>query len=194
MDAISETWNRAGAIRFVGWQSCRSGADSRSVRVATEQCPNPVKGCSRARVGYTSVVSANEQGKPSMILQFDFDKRVCNGPNDRKCCANNLPYCIRALGVHEFGHILGLVHEDRATDLTTEERQLRRELCRGIKHSGPRGRLITAWDDKSVMNYCNRSWKDAGVVGLSQCDIAAVQLLYGRGEAHKATCTPRPLP
>jgi hypothetical protein len=72
------------------------------------------------------------------------------------------------LAIHEFGHILGLAHEQNHPDSTCTESQ------------GAPQTAITAYDGGSIMNYCAPSTQD----WLSVLDREGIQELYGVGDRY----------
>jgi len=78
-------------------------------------------------------------------------------------------YCIKGIAVHEFGHALGFAHEQNRSDTPGE--------CRQLKQGTSGDVLLTPYDPRSVMNYCNPKYNNDGM--LSALDIAAVRELYG---------------
>ncbi len=78
-------------------------------------------------------------------------------------------YCIRAIAVHEFGHVLGFAHEQNEGQTPA--------WCKEAQ--GANGTAVmTLWDFRSVMNYCN-NWKFTPGF-LSPLDIQGAQKVYGR--------------
>jgi hypothetical protein len=87
----------------------------------------------------------------------------------RVACAGRANECIKALAVHEFGHALGFTHEQNRPDAPAE--------CRDEHKSGSVGDyLVTEYDPKSIMNYCEPLWTGTGA--LSKLDKDAVREIY----------------
>lgn len=148
-DAVSRTWAFYGLVSFRGWGACSDGA--KGIRI----------GVSPDRSG-TDGLGQELDGRPNgMLLQMNFSAS--------DYCLNRNEFCVRATAVHEFGHALGIVHEQNRPDAP--------DWCKG-KHQGEvPDKLITKYDPGSIMNYCNKIWQNDGL--LSDNDILTVTTLYG---------------
>jgi hypothetical protein len=98
-----------------------------------------------------------------MVLNFTYKKF-------KPTCAATLESCIRPTAVHEFGHALGFVHEQNRSD-TPDWCTAEDDFDRGTTYLG-------AWDDKSIMNYCNSNFYLQNGK-LSDGDIKYSRLYYG---------------
>jgi hypothetical protein len=148
-DAVARTWAYYGMVSFRGWGACADGA--KGIRI----------GVSSDRSG-TDGLGQQLDGKPNgMLLQMDFSASTY--------CLNRNEFCVRATAVHEFGHALGIVHEQNRPDAP--------DWCKA-KHQGEvPDKSITKYDPDSIMNYCNKTWQNDGL--LSDSDIVTVTTLYG---------------
>ena len=183
--AIHESWETALSevslpahqqIHFVGWQSCAvdTVAASTGLRVASIDARPETAGLS-----YKGSLGQELAGVPNGVrLNFTFQ-------NWEPACAvdsQERSYCIYAIAVHEFGHALGLAHEQNRTDTASP--------C-SDQVQGPNGNVYYGkWDPQSVMNYCNASWDDAGI--LSSNDQAGIRTLYYPALATQYCGSPQP--
>lgn len=174
-NAISGTWEWFANIRFTGWAACPTGigiGGSGSVkhvrvRILAQDTSNSGAGGS-ARVG-TAALSSAEDNDPGVILSFNPDGTADEGR-------------VEYVGVHEFGHVLGFIHEQDAPGNEGSAK------CNTGVDPDANPVPITGYDRDSIMNYCNR---DGNMTGhLTDVDIAGVQKIYGVRQPNVATLNP----
>jgi hypothetical protein len=163
-EAVSGTWEWFSNVRFTGWATCPTGigiggsgsAKQVRIRISAQDDSNAGSGGS-ARVGMDALSSAADNN-PGVNLAFNPDGTADKGR-------------VEYVGVHEFGHVLGFIHEQDTPGNV--------EGPGYCKSSGnePNVTSITPYDRDSVMNYCNRDGNMKG--NLTDTDIRGVQAIYG---------------
>jgi hypothetical protein len=149
-EAVLRTWQANSGLEFVGWQQC--APINKGIRIAVSDSGPHTKGLGRHLDGKVG----------GMVLNFDFG-------NWSQSCQQDREFCIKSIGIHEFGHAIGFAHEQNRHDSPGE--------CRELRQGTDGDLLLTPYDVNSVMNYCNPKYNNAGE--LSASDILAVQVLYG---------------
>jgi hypothetical protein len=148
---INETWQRYARVDFRGWAACAE--KNAGIRIVfADEGP------------HVNAFGAKIDGmKNGMLLNYRFE-------NWGQSCQAEREACIRSIAVHEFGHALGFAHEQNRPDTPGE--------CSAVHgQDQSKERMLTPYDPRSVMNYCNPKYNNNGQ--LSKLDIAAVQKVYG---------------
>jgi len=148
-NAVKLTWGKVSLIEFEGWGTCPdSGSPSVRMKI-TEAAPRTAE----AQTSGTGVATLTTQG-----VSINFFLRP-DTPLDR----------IRYLAIHEFGHVLGLNHEDDSPE---------RDPSCTTQQPWPNCTQIGAWDRHSIMNSgCNDYRNRIGY--LSKGDIWTIRSIYG---------------
>ena len=151
--SIAGSWSSVIPFNFYGWGQCQ--VNNPGIRILS------IDNRSNARLG-THIDGV----KNGMNLNFTFEQFAQN-------CKDNPAKrrdCIRIIAVHEFGHALGIDHEQNRDDTPQfcQEVHPRTWLGGNIK--------VGEWDLNSVMNYCNPQWAGNGI--LSEGDKETIRTAY----------------
>lgn len=162
--AIVGSWGSVSRVSFVGWSDCTTPVTS-DVRLAISSS-NRVPGVARDTRGNSLFGAALRRVPAGVTFNFAYQNW------DSEACVNGtIPTdsCTRAVAIHEFGHVLGFLHE--------QDRDDAQDCGSDTGTSRVNGLILTGYDRRSMMNYCRSDyWTNPG---LSTGDIAGIQRWYG---------------
>jgi hypothetical protein len=145
---IEEEINARTSVTFFGWNDC-IGDSGHKLKVAINPQSHPHMTVGKGGSAYGEMFS------------YDFDRDGFRG------CVNTPALCMHNVSIHEFGHGLGLYHEQDRTDSS----------CTNTQKIGSDKQPVGPYDPLSIMNYCN-PYTYKKFIGLTAGDIQAVNYLY----------------
>ncbi len=183
-NVVRRTWEAASLVRFTGWGECPDDAESFNgvtMEIGSE-APAHTDGLGRfIDNGPYGGDDDHTGGIHGMYLPFyspGLDEH-CN------LAVISRQQCIENLGVHEFGHVLGYLHEHMRGDtpdglLSPDGVLLVSCANRGGSEFRMQGGnvLVGGWDVNSIMNYC-KFGNPNHQSSLSRIDQHMVKGFYG---------------
>jgi hypothetical protein len=167
-DVVQQTWETHSAVRFIGWGKCTVLSEGIHILNA-DTIPSSYIGMDQMN-GKTNGMTLN--------LGY-FQKWVGTDGNGNTCRFNKkvIEDCVRIHAVHEFGHALGMYHE-QARDDTPNTCLL---FDQSDKDIPPNAQKVGKFDEFSIMNYCTKNTTFA----LSAGDQDAILEMYGNNDIYE---------
>lgn len=192
--AVKRTWETESDLFFKGWCECEKFREHDNNGIRLKISENLTETTRIGKLVAHDSIAIN--------FNFEFDNGVnlpkvekevdySNPPdlfgrspvNFRKISLNQIVptnelgrrILVESLAVHEFGHVLGLSHEQVREDCFYGD-----DCFQEKKHLGYNLSLLVGCNERSVMNYCNDIYLNDGY--LSAQDKELIQKIYGKGE------------
>ena len=158
-EAVEREFNSKTSFTFLGFKDCQGKVTNR-VELEFVEGITP-----QVTPGYPNGASATYQMFTLKFANENFS--VCRSCKTKDDCLQKV--CMNNVTLHEFGHIVGLMHEQDRPDSTCDKHRAKPQ---------DDARYIGTYDSASVMNACNHSYSFE-LMSLSEGDIATINKLYG---------------
>lgn len=162
-DAIEGSWVAVAQVELTGWADCSAGAAEVRILVADDW---PTVAYDGQQSLFGTKLSHAKDGV-TLNLQFELWEP---GWDCERTGDGGSHGCIEVYAMHEFGHVLGFLHEQDRPDAPRcddgSEWRSGTDVADAL--------ALSDYDPGSVMNYCNPA-----PYALSALDIAGVQRWYG---------------
>ncbi|MCP4220491.1 MAG: hypothetical protein GY765_38035 [bacterium] len=165
--AIDRTWTTSSALQFTGWGQCNG--NGANIRIRVEDV-----------VPHTQVLGNQLNNRvDGMSLNFTYNNWGCRDANNNwtpcNLTAATRQRWIESNGIHEFGHALGMAHEQARPE--NFDGSLCNQFQGGSYNDETQGDIpVGNYDNDSIMHYCfNSSYNNA----LSDGDVDTIVQMYG---------------
>lgn len=158
-ESVLATWAANSGVKLVGWEQADA---STNIRILLDDAHPHTKGLGRQL----------DKKKNGMVLNVTFQKFQLQWPDNKPFSPDPAmtwqEFVIRAIAVHEFGHALGISHEQNRDDAPN--------FARNCVQGEDGDFKVGPYDAESVMNYANKKWNNFG--RLSAQDKTTIAFLY----------------
>ncbi len=189
-DAIEEEWGAKAGLKTDGWKPC-SQMPNAMVHLNFFDCSIDAPDCpDQNHRPHVAFIGPPPSGQPNVVnlrraWTGHWREKECNGKkgiNGEKAKSEleSRKECTRNYGLHEFGHILGFMHEHTHADVPGPACEHDNE-----EHYAKAGVGAAKWtcsagyDEDSVMNYCSKGWFNWNR-GLSAKDVICAKEFFAR--------------
>jgi hypothetical protein len=157
-EAVEKSWEIYAHLSFTGWGStCTQSTRGVHIFVADES--------PRSLIG--TRLDGVARGVRLNVTFQQWGKSYCGAPGNREGC-------IRTVAMHEFGHVLGLIHESLRSDAPPTCKDSA-AVTQDDSDPGD-GDERTPYDSASIMNYCNLIYGKQST--LSSLDKIVAKTMY----------------
>ena len=172
-DTVQEHIEKPADIHFTGWTVCRSNDLGIRIGIADEH-PRSYVGRQFKRDNAGAKI-LDVWGRPKiiptkMVLNFEYKKAFATCLTEKDL---GKEHCIRAIGLHEFMHALGFLHEQWHPKVDSE---CKKKYGHSKDFKGYKPYPVGSYDNDSHVNYCADQFRKP--IRLSSGDIAALKELY----------------